>query len=307
MAIDLKMAFSVLGIEPTKDENFIRNAYHAALPSNNPEENPDGFKLLRGAYERAVDYSRASEMGKANGIADLKEYSEIKNALQRIYAIRLPGSGEKLQKAADRIEKEFIAFCENSTDELCAEDMRLLAYAYSNQEKPDKAIAAVTSKCSYEKDIKGYHMLLAHLYKQKKDYKTAIKYGKLRLEKIKEKIAMLEACGKLSEDGAKESLMQSFSDANFQIGFMLMACAKEDVPEDERIALYKEAASFLDASWNAAPGNLAARINLAYCYFYLREDKKAGAICDELIERLGAQNAIISLKQMIDDRKDMRK
>ena len=289
MALDLNMAFFVLGIEPTKDEGLIRSAYHAALPANNPEENPDGFKRLRGAYERAVDYSRAPEVKNVNGLADSKEYGGIKNAMRRIYAIRTPGSSEEFEKAADMIEKEFIAMCENIMDELCADDMRLLAYAYSNQKKPDKAIAAITSKRSYENDIKGYHMLLAHLHKQKKDYGTAIKYSKLRLEKIEEKLAMLEARGKLSEDDTKESLMQSLSDANLQIGLMLMACAKEDAPEDERIALYNEAVSFLDASWNAAPGNLAARINLAYCYFYLQEDKKAREIYDGLVERLGAR------------------
>lgn len=307
MAMDLNIAFSVLGIEPTKDENLIRSSYHAALPANNPEENPDGFKRLRGAYESAVDYSRISEMENASGPAASKEYSEIKNAMQRIYAIRTSGSSEKLQKAADRIEKEFIELCENSVDELRADDMRLLVYAYSNQKKPDKAIAAITSKCSYEKEIKGYHMLLSHLYKQKKDYEMAIKHGRLRLEGIKGKLNLFEACGKLCGDDTKESLMQSLSDANLQIGLMLMACAKEDALEDERIALYSEAASFLDSAWNAAPDNLAARINLAYCYFNLREDKKARAIYDELIGKLGAQNALMYLKQMIDNRKDMRK
>ena len=283
MAMDLNMAFSVLGIEPAKDENLIRSAYHAALPANNPEENPDGFKLLRKAYEQAMAYIK------------------IRNALQYVYIIRTPESDVELEMEADKLEKEFIALCGDSADKLCANDMRLLVYAFINQKEFDKAIAAITSKSSYEQEIKGYYMLLSHMYRQKKDYGEAIKYGRLRLDKIKEKLEEPEA-GK-----TRQFLIHSLSDANLQLGLMFMACARNDAPEDERNALYKEAVFFLDASWNASHDNLAARINLAYCFFYLQEDKKAGRICDELIKRLGEQNALIALKQMIDNRKDIIK
>ena len=39
-------AFSILGIDITKDERVIKSAYRMALTANNPEENPEGFKLL---------------------------------------------------------------------------------------------------------------------------------------------------------------------------------------------------------------------------------------------------------------------
>lgn len=47
-----------LGIEPTDDQNAIRNAYRARLPSVHPERDPDGFQALRGAYEEALDQAR---------------------------------------------------------------------------------------------------------------------------------------------------------------------------------------------------------------------------------------------------------
>ena len=53
--------FAILGIEITKDENLIRSAYRMALPANNPEENPEGFKSLREAYENALAYSRTPD------------------------------------------------------------------------------------------------------------------------------------------------------------------------------------------------------------------------------------------------------
>lgn len=52
------MIFAVLGIEKTKDEDAIRNAYRERLTVNHPEENPEGFKRLRDAYEQALAYAR---------------------------------------------------------------------------------------------------------------------------------------------------------------------------------------------------------------------------------------------------------
>lgn len=47
--------FQVLGIEETKDENLIKRAYREKLAVTNPEDNPEGFKRLRSAYEEACN------------------------------------------------------------------------------------------------------------------------------------------------------------------------------------------------------------------------------------------------------------
>ena len=44
----------VLGIEPTKDKNIVREAYFEKLKITNPEEDQEGFKKLRQAYEEAL-------------------------------------------------------------------------------------------------------------------------------------------------------------------------------------------------------------------------------------------------------------
>ncbi len=53
--------FLVLGIEPVKDEKLIKNAYREKLAVTNPEDDSEGFKRLRAAYEEACAYARTSD------------------------------------------------------------------------------------------------------------------------------------------------------------------------------------------------------------------------------------------------------
>lgn len=53
--------FQVLGIEATKDEQAIKNAYREKLAVTNPEDNPEGFKRLRMAYEEACIYAKQTD------------------------------------------------------------------------------------------------------------------------------------------------------------------------------------------------------------------------------------------------------
>ena len=52
--------FQVLGIEETKDEKRIKNAYRGKLSVTNPEDDPEGFKRLRTAYEEACRLAKDS-------------------------------------------------------------------------------------------------------------------------------------------------------------------------------------------------------------------------------------------------------
>ena len=53
--------FYILGIEKTKDERAIKDAYRSKLVTTNPEDDPEGFKKLRAAYEEACSYARSAE------------------------------------------------------------------------------------------------------------------------------------------------------------------------------------------------------------------------------------------------------
>ncbi|UGS41476.1 J domain-containing protein [Pseudocitrobacter corydidari] len=50
----MKTCWQILGIEATTDNNVIRQAYLALLPSFHPENDPQGFRQLREAYESAL-------------------------------------------------------------------------------------------------------------------------------------------------------------------------------------------------------------------------------------------------------------
>ena len=55
------MIWKILGIEKTKDKESIRRAYHDKLHSVNPEDDQEGFKKLRRAYEEAMEYADREE------------------------------------------------------------------------------------------------------------------------------------------------------------------------------------------------------------------------------------------------------
>ena len=65
--MDKKMIWQVLGIEPTTDEETIKIAYRTELVKYNPEDDPEGFKRLREAFEEAVKYANEEKIKEENG------------------------------------------------------------------------------------------------------------------------------------------------------------------------------------------------------------------------------------------------
>lgn len=66
--------FAVLKITETKEEQEIRRAYLELLKYTNPEDDPEGFKRLRGAYEEALLYARTPE--ESEGVTEAKWMEE---------------------------------------------------------------------------------------------------------------------------------------------------------------------------------------------------------------------------------------
>ena len=59
--MDVAEIFLILGMQQTSEEKEIKQAYRAKLSVTNPEDNPEGFKRLRKAYEGAIALSRQKQ------------------------------------------------------------------------------------------------------------------------------------------------------------------------------------------------------------------------------------------------------
>ncbi|MDE6405377.1 MAG: tetratricopeptide repeat protein [Lachnospiraceae bacterium] len=59
--MDKKLAFQILGLSETRDEAKIRQGYLTLLKDTNPEDDPEGFKRLREAYEEALCFAGEQE------------------------------------------------------------------------------------------------------------------------------------------------------------------------------------------------------------------------------------------------------
>lgn len=57
--------WEVLGIKSTSDEDIIKAAYRTKLVDVNPEEDPEGFKELRKAYEEACEWAQKTKKKKS--------------------------------------------------------------------------------------------------------------------------------------------------------------------------------------------------------------------------------------------------
>ncbi|WP_083485110.1 J domain-containing protein [Paenibacillus ihumii] len=77
--------WAVLGIDPTTDESVIKKAYAKQLQAHHPEEDPQGYQLLREAYEWAKKHSRALHKEEVDSDIDESGWSDDRSGIDRTY------------------------------------------------------------------------------------------------------------------------------------------------------------------------------------------------------------------------------
>lgn len=96
--MEKKLVFQILEIPETKDENIIRERYLTLLKGTNPEDDPEGFKRLREAYEEAVRLSKVQEEGaeeEPQGEVDLW-MKRVEKIYRDIFKRREPGAWQEV-------------------------------------------------------------------------------------------------------------------------------------------------------------------------------------------------------------------
>lgn len=120
--MEVKKAFAILGIGETKEEDEIRRVYRQKLHLVNPEDDPEGFKQLREAYEAAIAYSAC-----ADAPAEAEDEDDTPSGLFVQKAAALYGSieGRRNQEAWEALFQE-PAFLDLEEEENCRE--KLIAF-----------------------------------------------------------------------------------------------------------------------------------------------------------------------------------
>lgn len=127
--MDVQKIFEILEIPETKDENAIKTAYRGKLVSVNPEDNPEGFKRLREAYEAGLKYAAQSN----------EDSAEPKNDDPvSLYLKRLDNTYRSLSRRLDITEWELLLKDELFNDlDLCEDaKWRLFRYLADHYELP---------------------------------------------------------------------------------------------------------------------------------------------------------------------------
>ncbi|EFB1500480.1 J domain-containing protein [Escherichia albertii] len=92
----MKTCWQILEIESTTQTEIIRQAYLAHLPLYHPENDPQGFKELRQAYEEALRWAVNPDEKNADNEEDLAEEHEILKAFRTL----LVSESERFQPSA---------------------------------------------------------------------------------------------------------------------------------------------------------------------------------------------------------------
>lgn len=136
----------VLGIEPTKDEKTIKNAYRKQLKVCHPEDDPEGFKALRAAYDSAVKYASEPDADEKTEEIDDEWIAKI-NDIYTHYSKRI-----KLDQWKALLESDDL-FCIDT--EIESRD-KLLGYLMNHHLIPGKVWKLIVDRFEIKDNLKEF-------------------------------------------------------------------------------------------------------------------------------------------------------
>lgn len=152
VAMNRKEVFQILGIDVTKDERAIKGAYRERLAVTNPEDDQEGFKRLRAAYEEACRYAGGTEEEGEDG--EEKPRDTTPSGLWVERAAQIYGNIKSRQD--EGLWKELFAediFLSLEEEENCR--LKLLLFLMEHFKLPTNIWKLLDKKLSITKDAKS--------------------------------------------------------------------------------------------------------------------------------------------------------
>lgn len=148
-----QMIWKILGIEQTKDEDKIKEAYRNKLRLVNPEDDEEGFKELRRAYEEALDYASREETEEVDREEELRhtgKKSEVDLWIDKIDAIYVDVATRIDEKKWSSLLNDPV--CDDLDTELEAAE-KLLVYFMSHTFMPQTIWQLIEKRFHYLDDF----------------------------------------------------------------------------------------------------------------------------------------------------------
>lgn len=146
--MEKELMFGILGIEETKEEAAIQAAYRTLLKNTNPEDDPEGFRRLREAYEGAIACARQPEETPLSGKPD-QEKTEVERWLDQVKKVY-----EDMEERRDSaVWEELLAdpVCEELDTAMDAGEQTLV-FLMDHIELPHKIWAMLDQKFGWMED-----------------------------------------------------------------------------------------------------------------------------------------------------------
>lgn len=140
------MIWKILGIEATKDEELIKAAYREKLHYVNPEDDEEGFKELRKAYEDALEYAGQPEDASEDEPVSNEKKDEVDLWIDKIDRIYQDAKTRTDESAWKNLLNDPI--CDDLDTELEAAE-KLLVYFMSHSFMPQNIWQLVDERFHY--------------------------------------------------------------------------------------------------------------------------------------------------------------